>query len=132
MEAFARAAGYSHGSGVQRYESGEDFADRHLPVHFIQKIVPLLVGKGEPPITSREVYDLAGIAPPEDDACDNEPIQRRVVRLAVLMGIYSFAVDTGKIAPERLAEAIAAFAQSHRFEPDTLEDIVEDLRRART
>ena len=130
MDAFARDAGYSHGSGVQRYESDGDFGERMLPVHFVQKIAPILVGKGHPRITRKEVYDLAGIAPPiDDDDSDGEPIPRRVVRLAVLMGLYSFDVDTGKIRPERLAEAIAAFAESHRFEPDTLETIVEDLQR---
>lgn len=63
LEAIARDAGYSFASGLQRYIS-DDYRKAFFSRDFVDKLVPGLVGFGEPPITLEEVYELAGMAVP--------------------------------------------------------------------
>lgn len=59
MAKLAKAAGYSHASGVQRYMS-EDFTKR-LPVEVAERFADALTGKGAPPINREEVLTLSGL-----------------------------------------------------------------------
>lgn len=59
VRAFAQAAGYSHGSGVQRYLDAS--FDRRLPVEVAEKFCAALVGRGDPSITRDEVLALTGV-----------------------------------------------------------------------
>lgn len=56
----AIAAGYNHGSGVQRYLDAA--YDKRLPVEVAERLATALVGKGDPPITRDEVLSLTGIS----------------------------------------------------------------------
>ena len=60
VRAFAQRAGYSHGSGVQRYI--EPTYDDQLPVKVAQRLADALDGRGDPPITKAEVHTLTGMA----------------------------------------------------------------------
>lgn len=53
----AKAAGYSHGSGVQRYISHS--FDEELTIKVANKLAGALVGKGDPPIDAQEIYVCA-------------------------------------------------------------------------
>lgn len=64
LAALAPDIGFAGASSLQRYERPDDFADKMMPLHFIHRLVPALVGKGFPPITEDEVYALAGAAAP--------------------------------------------------------------------
>lgn len=56
----ARDAGYASASGVQRYEDPNLFTKKYVRYEVADKLCKALVGKGKPPITSNEVYALAG------------------------------------------------------------------------
>lgn len=56
---FAKAAGYSHGSGVQRYLE-PTFAGP-LGGKAAERIANALVGRGNPPITAEEIADLSRV-----------------------------------------------------------------------
>lgn len=60
MEKFAKELGYSHASGVQRYESAE-FKKSSLPSHLVEKLARF-IGQGKPPITQEEIFSLAGLS----------------------------------------------------------------------
>jgi hypothetical protein len=64
VRSFALAAGYSHGSGVQRYIEA-DF-DGQLRPDVARRLAGALAGRGSPPISESEIYGLVGI--PESNA----------------------------------------------------------------
>lgn len=57
MEAIATAAGFKGASSYQRYENVEQ-TPADLPAHLVKRLLPVLRGRGEPPIEEREVYSL--------------------------------------------------------------------------
>lgn len=59
VRAFAKAAGYSHGSGIQRYI--EDDFDMALRPDVAKRLAGALEGKGSPPISRTEIMVLTGI-----------------------------------------------------------------------
>lgn len=61
MPALAKAAGFRTASGYQRYEDPQAFRRAYLPMDLTEKLAAALVGRGDPPITSREVAQLAGV-----------------------------------------------------------------------
>lgn len=63
MSAIAQAFGLKGRSGYQRYENPETFTKDDLPLNLVRKLLPLMVGKGDPAITVDEVMDLAGGLP---------------------------------------------------------------------
>jgi len=65
MERFARALGFHHGSGVQRYVNSEQYGleKTGLPGHLIRKAIDAFVGHGEPPITEEELLQLSDLSP---------------------------------------------------------------------
>ncbi len=58
MDQLAKAMGYKGQSSIQRYEDANAFTSLFFPPDFIVRLIPALVGKGEPPITRQEVFDL--------------------------------------------------------------------------
>jgi len=62
MDALARAIGYRAASGYQRYESKEHYHKAFLPTDLVHRLIDALVGRGQPPITHSEVFELAGLA----------------------------------------------------------------------
>jgi SOS-response transcriptional repressor LexA len=61
IRAIARAMGYQNASSIQRYFSS-DYSKPALPSDFVAKLLPVLVGKGDRPITREEVLALASTA----------------------------------------------------------------------
>lgn len=55
----AVAAGYSHGSGIQRYI--DDGFDKNLAYAVAERFADALAGKGSPPIAREEVLALSGV-----------------------------------------------------------------------
>jgi phage repressor protein C with HTH and peptisase S24 domain len=60
MAEAAQALGYKTASGYQHYEDPKKFGRHYLAHEIIEKLIPLLVGRGEPPITEEEVLNLGG------------------------------------------------------------------------
>lgn len=58
IRAIAREMGYQNASSIQRYFS-QDFSKPALPSDFVAKLLPVLVGKGEHPITREDILALA-------------------------------------------------------------------------
>ncbi|POF29653.1 LexA family protein [Roseibium marinum] len=58
IRAIARAMGYQNASSIQRYFS-QDYSKPALPADFVAKLLPVLTGKGEQPVTREEVLALA-------------------------------------------------------------------------
>ena len=48
--------GYSHGSGVQEFFNPKN--PKPIPSRIIDKMLPILVGRGDPPIKREEVFAL--------------------------------------------------------------------------
>lgn len=57
----AIGAGWKGASSYQYYEDPDDFTKPVLPLDICLRLIPVLVGRGEPPITRAEVMELAGI-----------------------------------------------------------------------
>ena len=63
-----KALGFSNANGYLRYENNPPYTEgKKIPARIITSIIPLLVGKGEPPVTRDELVaisdmaDLAGV-----------------------------------------------------------------------
>lgn len=56
----AKALGYKTPSGYQHYEDPKKFLQKYLPSEIIEMLIPLFVGRGQPPVTDEEVWDLGG------------------------------------------------------------------------
>lgn len=54
------------------YRAHEDTSKkRYLSVELVKDLLPILVDRGEPPITAAEVWELAGVAPGTDGIADS-------------------------------------------------------------
>lgn len=60
MDEFARSLGYSRASSIQRYENPLEYKGGYLKRDLVAKMAGALAGKGEPTITPKEVWELAG------------------------------------------------------------------------
>ena len=69
IRAIARAMGYQNASSIQRYFS-QDYSKPALPSDFVAKLIPVLVGKGEPQIVRDEVLALAPVSITDLDAAN--------------------------------------------------------------
>ncbi|MEO9528863.1 S24 family peptidase [Roseibium sp.] len=58
IRAIARAMGYQNASSIQRYFS-PDYHKPALPADFVAKLLPVLVGRGTPPVAREDVLTLA-------------------------------------------------------------------------
>ncbi len=59
MDDLARAMGYSRASSIQRYEDPVLYKKEFLAPELVLKMIPVLSGKGQPPITPAEIWALA-------------------------------------------------------------------------
>ncbi len=59
-EALAKATGFKTGSGFQRYEDENVYPGGYLKRDLVAQLENALVGKGEPPISTGEIWALAG------------------------------------------------------------------------
>lgn len=60
MAVMAKAMGYKNASSYQRYEDANAYTGGHLKRDLVARLDRVLRGKGQPPITSKEVWELAG------------------------------------------------------------------------
>jgi transcriptional regulator with XRE-family HTH domain len=126
MEKMANALGYKKPSGYQYYESVDKFKKETLPLDMVEGLIKILAGKGDPPITAREVFELSGIS------------QDRLLELYILTNAPDAPIETPNIpsssndhidrAVNRLKDDIDAQLASLR--QDLREMISEVLRRA--
>lgn len=125
MNGFASALGFKGGSSVQRYESPTDYAGGYLKRDLVALMARALVGKGNPPISHSEVWELAG---PEFTATPlenpNALIRSKISTALVQIPLYGqavggadgeFVLNEGSkladiIAPPTLAEVSGAYA----------------------
>ena len=64
QEQLARACGFRFASGIQRYLTPDSYKQPYFRPELVRKIALALVGKGQPAITSSEIWkQLAGIVP---------------------------------------------------------------------
>lgn len=71
----SRKLGLKGQSSYQRYENATDFQKAYLPGEFVEKLIPILRGLGEPPIALNEILGLAGLSAIEDVAYQKSAIQ---------------------------------------------------------
>lgn len=99
MRKLATAASYRTASGYQRYEDPDLFTKKYLPLELVEALLPVLAGKGDPPIQPDEVMSLAGtIAPGSIGAIHNElrtlpPERQREVWDMLLRVAKSYKID---------------------------------------
>jgi hypothetical protein len=91
VRAFAEAAGYAHGSGVQRYI--EETYDEPLPSKVAIKLADALDGRGTPPITKAEIHVLTGMAG-SFEAEPNKVLPPRYMDLPRDVPVYGTALGT--------------------------------------
>lgn len=60
MDDVARSLGYKGASSYQRYEDATKFTKKYLPLDLTEKLVFVLRGRGNPPVTEADVMALAG------------------------------------------------------------------------
>jgi hypothetical protein len=60
MERMAKAMGYKTASGYQRYEEPATYTGGFANPKVVRRMESALVGKGEPPVTREEVWEIAG------------------------------------------------------------------------
>lgn len=91
MQQVAEALGYAHASGYQRYEDADMYTKKYISVEMAEKLVPVLVGRGNPPIKAEEVMSLAGLPMPTPQSVEallaGYKARKRAVALA---GIVAF------------------------------------------
>lgn len=102
QEKLARAMGYSHASGIQRYLADGYPKDR-LDLDIAQKFAGALTGMGSPPIEAHEVLALTGLGSLAYPQTNVEPVAVAVPRPAAMpldLPVYGHAVggDNGDFA----------------------------------
>ena len=60
IDQMARAMGYASASSIQRYFDAGKLKQGYLKRDFVAKVEKVLLGKGSPPITRPEIWELAG------------------------------------------------------------------------
>jgi transcriptional regulator with XRE-family HTH domain len=115
MADMAKALDMAGASSYQRYEDPDLFTKNFLPWHITKRVAALLVGKGSPPITRAEVFDLSGIAGSDFTSFAPEPIDDTLWRLVV---------DAHRKI-ERLEKEIASMRQENAMQ--ALTDQVQEL-----
>lgn len=60
LDGLAQAMGYARASSIQRYEDPAAYKRDYFDREFVAKLIKPLSGKGEPKITPKEVWALAG------------------------------------------------------------------------
>ena len=113
LDALAKAMGYRGASSIQRFEKETPGDPAFLDVEVVRKLDAAVVGRGNPPISSQDVYSLAS---PEWRAAhaaamgdlgplDSLEDERRVPEVKVGEGGMLVETDTWRL-PERLMEQL--------------------------
>lgn len=71
IDQMARAMGYASASSIQRYFDADKLKTGYLKRDLVAKIERVLLGKGVPPVTKPEIWELAG--PEFNFASENSP-----------------------------------------------------------
>ncbi len=61
MDEFAHALGYARASSIQRYLSEVEYKKESISTDLAVRLERAVVGKGNPPIASSEVWSLTGV-----------------------------------------------------------------------
>lgn len=108
IDDMAKAMGYRGASSIQRYFDAGKLKTGYLKRDFVAKVEKVLLGKGAPPITRPEIWELAG---PEFNFGTLEPANAVIVRQNVTGGnkipVYGSAV--GGINGEFAMNGIALY-----------------------
>jgi SOS-response transcriptional repressor LexA len=75
QELIAKKVGLKGQSSYQRYENTADFQKAYLPTEFVEKLIPVLQGRGIPPIELAEILALSGLSATEIGAVPKSVIQ---------------------------------------------------------
>ncbi|MFA7441143.1 MAG: hypothetical protein WCZ66_09250 [Sphingomonadaceae bacterium] len=102
VRGLAEGAGYKTGSGVQEYL--QPHYDKLLPLPLVRRLAEALVGLGDPPIDSADVYRLAGVFPSE--AALREMFHSLLTPEAIAEGRSGLAEILAKRLPEAFALAL--------------------------
>jgi phage repressor protein C with HTH and peptisase S24 domain len=93
IDDMAVAMGYAGASSIQRYFDAGKLKQGYLKRDFVAKVEKVLLGKGTPPITRPEIWELAG---PEFNFANPEPANAVVISQSVTSGnripVYGSAV----------------------------------------
>lgn len=65
MDELAKAMGYARASSIQRYMTDGEYKKKFISADFAEKLEKAVVGKGAPPITRDEIWDMAGAKWPQ-------------------------------------------------------------------
>ncbi|MFC5385156.1 hypothetical protein ACFPLB_04150 [Aquamicrobium segne] len=80
LDALAQAMGYARASSIQRYEDPAAYKREYFDRTFVAKLLKALVGKGDPQITSSEIWALAGPEFKTTDQTESLIDHKQVVR----------------------------------------------------
>jgi transcriptional regulator with XRE-family HTH domain len=98
MREVAEALGYPHASGYQRYEDADMYTKKYISVEMAEKLVPLLSGRGNPPIKPEEVMALAGLPIPTPESLERlltgYPPRKRAIALSGIAAFLRHLEDT--------------------------------------
>lgn len=93
MAEMADIMGYAQASSIQRYFDADKLKPGYLKRDFVAKVEKALLGKGNPPISRPEIWELAGpefnFATPHDP---NVVIGSRIVTSGNMIPVYGSAV----------------------------------------
>lgn len=124
MAKMAKAMGYQTASSIQRYFDADKLKPGYLKREFVVKVEKAMLGKGNPPISRPEIWELAG---PEFNFASNPPpnavVGSQIVTSGNMLPVYGSAVGgldgefemNGSVlyevaAPPSLAEVKEAYA----------------------
>lgn len=113
--AVANLLGFSHTSGLNRYTREQTQGDRPIAVNIVKKLLPVLVGRGNPPITTDEVMSLTTLTGSGEATTAAAPAGPSLqVRYRVEKGTYVKLGDQSAIGPAPICCA-ADFAPYSQF-----------------
>lgn len=114
--AVANLLGFSHTSGLNRYTRAQTQGDRPIAVNIVKKLLPVLVGRGNPPITAEEVMSLTTLTGSGEAAAAvaSSAGPTLQVRYRVEKGTYVKLGDQSAIGPAPICCA-ADFAPYSQF-----------------
>lgn len=113
LREIARRMGYRNASSIQRYFSA-DFTKPALPADFVAKLLPVLEGVGDPPITREQILGLAPTLVSEFDIAPGAPGPKPLeIKGEVAAGLW---MEAGLFETERAEESTLAGGDM-RFPP---------------
>ncbi|WP_346908501.1 S24 family peptidase [uncultured Roseibium sp.] len=114
LREIARRMGYRNASSIQRYFS-TDFVKPSLPADFVAKLLPVLEGQGDPPITREQILDLAPTLVTEFDIAPSGSRPKALeIKGEVAAGLW---MEAGLFETEQSEESTLA-GGDRRFPPN--------------